>query len=105
MSRFLIHLILAVIRDLSLHNKQDLRGDLRVLMITVEGEGYTKEVAFFLSITISKSKHLRTKQELVATLGQEEDHLGLWTSPIKKAKTILKKQEWATIKQVHRELS
>ena len=105
MFRFLIHLILVVIRDLSLLNKQEIQEALRVLTITVEGVGYTKEVVFFLNTTISKYKHLRTKQELVATPGQEGDPLELWTSQTEKAKTILKKQEWATTKQGHRELS
>ena len=105
MFRFLTHLALVVIRDLSLLNRQETQEALRVLMITMEGVGCTKVVAFFLSTTISKSKHLRIRQELVATQGLEGDPLELWISPIEKAKTTLKKQEWATIKQGHLELS
>ena len=105
MFRFLIHLILVVIRDLSLPNKQETQEAHRVLMITVEEVGYTKEAVFFLSTTISKFKHLRTKQELVVTPGQEGDPLELWTSQTEKAKTTLKKEEWATTKQGRRELS
>ena len=105
MFRLLIHLILVVIRDLSLLNKQETQEALRVLMITVVEVDCTKEVVFFLSTTISKSKHLRTKQEVVATPGQEGEALELWTSPIEKAKTTLKREEWAITKQGHRELS
>ena len=105
MFRLLIHLILVVIRDLSLLNKQETQEALRVPMITVEEVGYTKEVVFFHSTTISKSKHLRTKQEVVDTQEQEGEAPGPWIFPIKRAKTTLKKEEWATTKQGHRELS
>ena len=105
MFRFLSHLILVEIRDLSLLNKQETQEVLRVLMITVVEAGCTREVVFFLSTIISKSKHLRTKQEVVVTQGQEGEALGLWISQIEKAKTTLKREEWAITKQGHRELS
>ena len=102
MFKLLIHLMLVVIKDLSSLNNQETQEVLRVLMITVEEVGCTKEAVFFPSTTTSKSRH---KQEVVATQGQEGDPLELWISQTERAKTTLKRQEWAIIKLDPRELS